>query len=160
MELFLVRRVRVPPCITGERYTGPIMVCKMIYVNTDYTVGSRPSYIDPVPDQSLGYLTPSIEAMIKTTHRCHPRVSPTYAHAHKQILQESPPEYGSKSAIPRCKNCPDVSSCCPKATSINNNVDHPKTPSPDPNCSTGQPFGSENLGSGAISHAGKPPTRS
>lgn len=65
MELLFGPRVPVPPFITGERYAGPIMVCKMIYVKIDYTVGSRPTYIDPIPVQSLGYLTPSLEAMIK-----------------------------------------------------------------------------------------------
>lgn len=75
MELLLVPRVQAshpppPSFITGKGDTSPIMVFKMIYVNIDYTVGSRPSYIDPIPVQSLGYLTPSPEAMIKMTHRC------------------------------------------------------------------------------------------
>lgn len=37
------------------------MVCKMLYVNIDYTVGSRPSYIDPIPVQSSP-LVPNAES--------------------------------------------------------------------------------------------------
>lgn len=157
MELFLVRCVRVPPFITGERCTGPIMVCSTIYVNIDYTVGSRPSYIDPIPAQSLGRLTPSLEAMIKTTHRCHPRVSPTYAHAHIQILQESPPEHGSKSAIPRCKTVLMFPRVAQKPRLLTMSITPKRRHQPQIVQTDSRP-GLENLGSCAISHAGKPPT--